>query len=62
MGEWKAYQTWSISMNRMVYKVGRKRDLNKPVDENNIEWNGFYSLNPQEAKEYANELNRKEQG
>ena len=60
MGEWKAYQVWSVSMGDSVYMVGRKIDDGRPLSERNIEWNGFYSKDADTAVSFARELNRKE--
>ena len=62
MNEWKVYQVYrSWEQGGCWYMVGRIIDSDKPLENDNIEWNGFYSKSYNEARQFAKELNKKEE-
>lgn len=59
--KWKAYQVWKPWLQGgCVYMVGRVKVETRPLEDSNIEWNGFYSKSCAEAMEFADGLNKKE--
>ena len=63
MSRWKVYKVYlEWKFGECLYMVGRVLDETKPLSSDVIEWNGFYSSSPDEAKKFADELNRSEDG
>ena len=62
MNKWKVYKVLGAWIQGgCVYKVGRPIDINKPVEECNIEWQGFKSKSWAEATRFAVRLNKEEE-
>ena len=62
MDKWKVYKVYqSWAQGGSVYKVGKIKDKNKPVENDNITWDGFTSTSWAEAMRYAAKLNKEEQ-
>jgi hypothetical protein len=60
MGEWRVYKMYVFWRSDFIYMVGRKIDENGTLDSSNIEWEGFYSYDQNEAIKFARELNKNE--
>lgn len=60
--KWKVYQVYQPwNQGGSIYKVGRLKDSEKPVEESNINWEGFASSSWAEAMKYAHRINEKEE-
>lgn len=62
MGEWKVYKIYLFWRSDWMYLVGRKIDETGPLENSNIEWEGFYSSDQDECIRFAKELNRRQNG
>ena len=62
MGEWRVYKIYLFWRSDWMYLVGRKIDETGPLENSNIEWEGFYSSDQDECIQFAKELNRRQNG
>lgn len=62
MDKWKVYKVLGPWIQGgCIYKVGRPKDESKPLEDNNIEWQGFTSTSWAEAMRFAAKQNKEDE-